>query len=264
MRLLRKVISDLILTEGAAKAPDLIDRIEQDGWKLVMYKSPDDIQIQILLPTGDYEKWMGMSAEEGRNTEGYAYGTEEDEDGTAYWDPNSILLRMVRGRNTQPSKIWELIWAVTPPGYGPLIADLCIELAGKDGLMVDRDSVSPDAENLFRFYFENRSDVSKQLADDTEKPFLTPNDISDDVYHIQTGRRRTKEEEEETIAAWNDTKEGKGTSTIYDPVLDGDSFVYGFGTRYYNESMNWIYRKFPRTTFNSLKNYITYTNKPMH
>jgi len=55
-------------------------------------------------------------------------------------------------------------------GYGPLLYDVAIEVAGNHGVTADRDSVSPDASNVWEYYYKNRSDISKKPLDDIENP----------------------------------------------------------------------------------------------
>ena len=64
------------------------------------------------------------------------------------------------------------------PKLGPLLYDIAIELAGKNGLMSDRRMVSADAWKVWNYFLNNRSDVaSRQL--DSDPGTLTPED--DDV-----------------------------------------------------------------------------------
>ena len=53
-------------------------------------------------------------------------------------------------------------------GYGPLLYDVAMELVGPgdymgdNGIMCDRTSVSAAARNVWKHYFENRTDVEKE------------------------------------------------------------------------------------------------------
>jgi hypothetical protein len=63
---------------------------------------------------------------------------------------------------------WEVYWAdvhkdYEDGGFGPLMYDIAMELAGKHGLMCDRNSVSNEAARLWNHYLSLRSDV---FADD--------------------------------------------------------------------------------------------------
>jgi len=46
--------------------------------------------------------------------------------------------------------------------YGPLIYDVAIEVAGDQGLVPDRDEVSMDAENVWKYYLGRRYDISAE------------------------------------------------------------------------------------------------------
>ena len=64
------------------------------------------------------------------------------------------------------------------PKLGPLLYDIAIELAGKNGLMSDRRIVSADAWKVWNYFLNNRSDVaSRQL--DSDPGTLTPEDDDD-------------------------------------------------------------------------------------
>lgn len=70
-------------------------------------------------------------------------------------------------------------------GYGPMLYDMALVVAGKDGLMPDRHLVSQYAARVWYHYFGNRSDVKTLPLDPDGK--LTPDDPSDDCkpkYHI--------------------------------------------------------------------------------
>lgn len=62
-------------------------------------------------------------------------------------------------------------------GWGPLLYDVAIEWATQNagGLIADRSTVSDDAESVWGYYMQNRSDVTAHQLDD---PFnlLTPED----------------------------------------------------------------------------------------
>jgi len=77
-------------------------------------------------------------------------------------------------------KAWEIVSANASGGFGPLIYDIAMELAGKDGLMCDRHSVSSEAGRVWDFYLKNRPDITHKQLDYNRHPFVTPNDTSDD------------------------------------------------------------------------------------
>ena len=66
--------------------------------------------------------------------------------------------------------------AFVESGWGPLLYDVAMEVAGKRGLTPDRHKVSPDAERVWRYYQTSRSDVTiKQLDFAPKGPeHLTP------------------------------------------------------------------------------------------
>ena len=64
---------------------------------------------------------------------------------------------------------WEVYWAdvhedYEDAGFGPLMYDIAMELAGPSGLMCDRKSVSEDAERVWKYYI-TRADVYTEDID---------------------------------------------------------------------------------------------------
>ena len=51
--------------------------------------------------------------------------------------------------------------AFVDQGWGPLLYDIIIELAGTRGVTMDRDTLSPAAFKVWDFYLNRRSDVNK-------------------------------------------------------------------------------------------------------
>jgi len=61
---------------------------------------------------------------------------------------------------------WSVIISQAGRGWGPLLYDVAIELAGTDGLMADRESLSLKAYNVWLYYMNSRDDVVKKQLDD--------------------------------------------------------------------------------------------------
>ena len=72
-------------------------------------------------------------------------------------------------------------WSSVQKGWGPLLYDIAIEYATQNanGLIADRDAVSPDALKIWDYYLNSRSDV-KAIQLDNNVGELTPDDKSDD------------------------------------------------------------------------------------
>jgi len=62
-----------------------------------------------------------------------------------------------------------------PEGFGPLLYDIILELAGERGVTPDRMTVSEDALGVWDFYLNNRDDIKKAQLDDPANT-LTPQD----------------------------------------------------------------------------------------
>ena len=79
---------------------------------------------------------------------------------------------------------WEVYWAEVHEdyeagGFGPLMYDVAMELAGKHGLMCDRNSVSNEAARLWNHYLHLRADVFSEDIDIDNCPsdMMSVNDI---------------------------------------------------------------------------------------
>ena len=62
-----------------------------------------------------------------------------------------------------------------PKGFGPLLYDIILELAGERGVTPDRMTVSKDAFGVWDFYLNGRDDIKKAQLDDPANT-LTPED----------------------------------------------------------------------------------------
>ena len=148
MKLLRETIRRMILQEGMVTVDqlpeDVIIRIKEfgSGSARIQYAWFDDRQ-QKLFPT-------------------YATAEEPNCWGTI------IIEKWIDG---QP--VWQVTSAATGQGYGPLLYDIAMEYATKNGLglMSDRSSVSEGeygAVHVWNYYLENRdgNDVTAHQMDD--------------------------------------------------------------------------------------------------
>ncbi len=61
---------------------------------------------------------------------------------------------------------WLVEEAYADHGWGPFLYDLALELAGSEGLMSDRCTVTDDAYDVWHYYYANRSDVTAIPLDD--------------------------------------------------------------------------------------------------
>jgi len=86
-------------------------------------------------------------------------------------------------------------------GLGPLLYDLAMEFAGKDGIMSDRHITSEPARKVWYHYLEARNDVEEVLLDYRDEPWITPKDPSDDCSQRQyDGSKSSKKIDKVTYA----------------------------------------------------------------
>jgi hypothetical protein len=73
--------------------------------------------------------------------------------------------------SVEEGSVWEVENSEASSGWGPLLYDLAMELAGPDymgdlGIAPDRMNVSPSARGVWRHYFESRPDVEHEPLPD--------------------------------------------------------------------------------------------------
>ena len=75
------------------------------------------------------------------------------------------MMTLYRGVTVDDGLVWEVESVNSEKGFGPLLYDIAMEMVNKVGgvgLMSDRRSVSPEARNVWRKYFEDRGDVDRK------------------------------------------------------------------------------------------------------
>ena len=88
-------------------------------------------------------------------------------------------------------------------GWGPMLYDVAMEVAGDSGMMADRQSLSKDAFNVWQVYM-SRGDVQKKQLDD-ERNTLTPDE--EDNCDMDTAIQRSGLKSSDMFdGAWNDEK----------------------------------------------------------
>jgi len=88
-------------------------------------------------------------------------------------------------------------------GWGPMLYDVIMELAGSDGVMADRSSLSKDAFNVWQVYM-SRGDVQKKQLDDVGNT-LTPEE--EDNCDADTAIQRSGLKTTDVFSGeWNDEK----------------------------------------------------------
>ena len=110
------------------------------------------------------------------------------------------MIKMTKNTNTEKcvKDVWIVGVADAASGWGPMLYEVAIEYASKNGkgLTSDRQLVSTAAKGVYDFYQSSRSDVQKVQMDVTKRSIeaifsdenkikqLTPDDKSDDCDQI--------------------------------------------------------------------------------
>jgi len=91
-------------------------------------------------------------------------------------------LHIGRGRNEPYEDVYVVTSAKAKDGFGPLLYDVALEMAGKSGLKPDVLEVSDDASAVWKYYDDQREDVESQMLvrsiDDFDK--VMPDDRAED------------------------------------------------------------------------------------
>lgn len=114
----------------------------------------------------------------------------QDEDD--YWDEGAekAMLGYVEFSDSQDcdDDVYEINRIAAVSGYGPLLYDVALSYARKDGmegLVPDRSRVTPAAQKVWDFYFSRRGDVSKRPLTDTSRQCENPKgDVLNQVYSL--------------------------------------------------------------------------------
>jgi hypothetical protein len=154
---IRKYIRNVLLKEGlkfdSLKGCSLlVDETYHDAYYMLV--SPDFGQtLEILAEEYDWTDniWMDtidfVKSREGKKLLQDVYG----------------MVHISKG-SVNPYKCWEVKKAAAKSGWGPTIYDIVMGLS-PNGLMADRDSVSPDAFRVYSFYLNDRDDIEKNPID---------------------------------------------------------------------------------------------------
>ena len=156
--LLREYIREL-LSEDAKSILDLPDDL------FVMVKSSPRGGVRFIYVV-EVEDTQGVTSYRASNTVKTDHGIEGFVD---------IKPRSPHRRRTPCDNAWQVVGSGATSGWGPLLYDLAMEYATENGggLMSDRDSVSPSAEEVWNYYYHGRRDVTSIQMDD-EINSLTP------------------------------------------------------------------------------------------
>jgi hypothetical protein len=116
-------------------------------------------------------------------------GAALDED--EYWDSGTeeSMLGYVEFSDSVDcdDEVYEINRIAAVKGYGPLLYDVALSYAktdGMEGVVPDRNRVSPAALKVWEYYFDRRSDVSKTWLRDTSLNCGHLGDVLNHVYSL--------------------------------------------------------------------------------
>jgi hypothetical protein len=160
-KLIRKVVSEILLHEAAKRPADLFSISEDISVIVITNDNPNEIEVTIEATDIDDD-----GVEETTRIGVIRLGETSDD--------------LLRGGGKCAGAL-EVKWSRADFGFGPLIYDIGMEVASLKGLsiMSDRDEVSDSARRVWDFYDSQRSDVEK-IQLDNERGELTPDDENDD------------------------------------------------------------------------------------
>ena len=186
MNLLREYIRELLTESIDSKMMELIDRLEEKGWK-----------IKLLNDTAILFNPAGLGVPDVKVNQG-----------TIAWSaPDKYDYGPCFGANIIDS-------SYAAGGLGPVLYDVAIEASGDKGLTSDRFSVSPAAAGVWDYYMNNRADV-QIVQMDNEENLLTPGDgdnCNQDVSTLDVGTKIKH--------GWVDSSLSKVYKKAGTPVMD--------------------------------------------
>jgi len=152
MNYLRSFIRQVLLTESAKNIQDLGDK----GYRIFVEQYIDQfiISYDLQSPSDDEDSEISLGS-----------------------ITISRLSKMYGGRDGPGLGCWVVAGVDAYSGWGPLLYDVAIELAGTEGLAPDRASVSADAKLVWDYYLERRPDIKHRQLDDLNNTLTpSPND----------------------------------------------------------------------------------------
>ena len=122
-------------------------------------------------------------------------------------------LHVDRGRNEPYEGVYVITSAKAKDGFGPLLYDVALEVAGEDGLKPDVEDVSDDASAVWKHYDTQREDVRNTM--------LVPDD-DNDAYSLVMPYDRAEHPEANQHLAKAYFKKG---NAVTQELIDQDKFV---------------------------------------
>ena len=186
MKLLREYIREMLLTEAAKGPADL-----PDGYFVRFSPSgPDEMDFIIVTQDGEWTpgvpKWAAAT---------------QTEDGFS----GVVQIAKVDLPNDGPcSSAWQVVWSEATDGFGPLLYDLAMEYATKNGggLMGDRSTVSTSARKVWDYYQNRRGDVDSIQLDDVDNT-LTVGDEDNCDQRVAGGHGyRQRRDPDDIVKTW--------------------------------------------------------------
>lgn len=89
-----------------------------------------------------------------------------------YGNPRDIIVGQVT--LVYSKEISEVAKSAAEQGYGPLLYDMALSVVYPGFLISDRGSVSKSARKVWKYYFNNRTDVNKKYVESTSYAFSVP------------------------------------------------------------------------------------------
>jgi len=88
-----------------------------------------------------------------------------------------IVLGMISMKPDRNDGCWNasvISLSAAEPGYGPMMYDIALKTSPSGKLAPDRQSVTSDAEGVWKYYHDQRADVDFEHFDDVYDPKTTP------------------------------------------------------------------------------------------
>lgn len=168
---LRHLIKEFLVLEAAASA----SAASSKGFALVMQEY-DLLSAFVLYDTNYYLSQLKKLKSEDDNLK------FEDAE-RVFEDPAGVVGVIFTDSDAAPCYHSATVaQSAASEGFGPLIYDIAMSYSPDKTLSPDRDSVTPGAYEVWKYYYHKRNDVSKKKFDNVKNPITPPEEDDCEVF----------------------------------------------------------------------------------
>jgi len=159
-------------------APGGLEETQLDEAMKTAADLPEDVVVVVLKETDDSGFQVYYAHRDKPNVRLKAGDLDRMEAGIDIFG----TLHIGRGQNEPYEGVYVITSAKAKEGFGPLLYDVALEVAGESGLKPDVEDISDDASAVWKYYSTQRSDVDSKMlvADPDEYRLVMPHVQAED------------------------------------------------------------------------------------